>query len=174
MVTVLLTLNSMKWLIFMCELQNKYLTQNTVKVSVHTGRTLQSVAVNHQLLEKRELWPKVENKDHRFVGISLFLLNPLHFSADQLPPSSRSSIQNITVEPLQLSRDDPFKVRNNYYPVTNCNQPIHANTNTCNCQMQKHLSSITFQHWGTRTWRITITFLGYNQWQWRHWHNIPI
>lgn len=82
----------------MCELQNKYLTQNTVKVSVHTGRTLQSVAVNHQLLEKRELWPKVENKDHRFVRISLFLLNPLHFSADQLPPSSRSSIQNITVE----------------------------------------------------------------------------
>lgn len=169
MVTVLLTRNSMKWLIFICELQNKYLTQNTVKASVHTGRTLQSVAVNHQVLEKKELWPEVENKDHRFVGIILFLLNLLHFSADQLPPSSRSSIRNTTVEPLQLSRDDPFKAWNTYCPVTNCNQPIHANTKTRNCQMQKHLSFLTFQCWGTRTTlRITITFLGYNQWQWRH------
>lgn len=131
MVTVLLTRNSVKWLIFICELQNKYLTQNTVKASVHTGRTLQSVAVNHQVLEKKELWPEVENKDHRFVGIILFLLNPLNFSADQLPPSSRSSIRNTTVEPLQLSRDDPFKAWNTYCPVTNCNQPIHANTKTC-------------------------------------------
>lgn len=111
MVTVRLTLNSMKSLIFMCELQNKYLTQNTVKVSVHTGRTLQLVAENHQVLEKRELWPKVENKDHRFAGTILLLLKPLHFSVDllQLLPSSRYLTQSITVEPPQVSRDDPSK-----------------------------------------------------------------
>lgn len=145
MVTALPTLNSMKSLVFMCELQSKYLIQNTVKGSGHKGRTLQSVAVNHQVLEKRKLWPKVKNENHRFVRIILFLLNPLNFSVDllQLPLSSRSSIQNITVEPLQLSRDDPFNIWNTYCIITNCNQPIHANTNTCNCQMQKHLSSIT-------------------------------
>lgn len=91
----------------MRDLQNKYFTQNTVKVSLHTGRTLQSVAVNHQVVEKRELWPKAENKHHRFVETILFLLNPLHFSVDllQLPRSSRSSIQNISEEPLTTLQD---------------------------------------------------------------------
>jgi len=38
-----------------------------VTVAVHKGKTLQSAAVNHQVLKERELQSKAENKGHRFV-----------------------------------------------------------------------------------------------------------